>query len=213
MRGTKKDILAACSIGFMQHGIRRMSCEKLATQIGISTKTIYKYFKNKETLLDEVLSLFHEQRLEMMVTLSFGRNPVSFLFDFCRFEIESKSKVNKLFYRDLNSYYPNLADKVELSMSKNVSDALIQILEQGIRENLFRDEINPTLALEGLYILNIPLKSLKHYQNLPALPAHDKLLNIVAIYIRGLCTNVGTNTLDKHISELKTSKAIGFSVL
>jgi len=49
----KKEILQTSLKQFLKHGIRQMSIQKLVEPLGISTKTVYKYFKNKEELLEE----------------------------------------------------------------------------------------------------------------------------------------------------------------
>src|SRR5580765_1314180 len=115
---TKNDILNTCLKYFLQHGIRKMSNEKLVALLGISTKTIYKYFKNKEKLLEEVLHLYHDQKYEALQSPPPDQNAVCFLFDTWHFAIEKEPRVSKIFYQDLNYYYPKLAEKVESSISK-----------------------------------------------------------------------------------------------
>ncbi|MBS1564970.1 MAG: helix-turn-helix transcriptional regulator, partial [Bacteroidetes bacterium] len=40
---------------FMQYGIRSVSMDDIATHLGMSKKTIYQYFSDKDELVDEVL--------------------------------------------------------------------------------------------------------------------------------------------------------------
>ena len=50
---------------FLKHGIRSMTIKKLIGPMGISTKTVYKYFSSKEDLLAECLRVLyggHEQQ-------------------------------------------------------------------------------------------------------------------------------------------------------
>jgi AcrR family transcriptional regulator len=182
-----------------------MSNEKLVTLLGISTKTIYKYFKNKEKLLEEVLHLYHDQRYETLQNLPADQNVACLLFDIWRYAIETEPKVSKIFYQDLNYYYPKLANKVESSISKKFSDKFIEIIERGTDEGIFRNDIIPELVVEGIYALYVSIVRQKHYRNL-SVSLTEVLISMMAVYFRGFCTDKGIKALDKHISQFKTSQ-------
>lgn len=88
-----------------------MSVQKLIEPLGISTKTVYKYFKNKEELLEEALHLYHAQQYEMLENLSVDQNAATLFFDIWYKSIEIEYKVNKAFFHDLHYYYPELGKK------------------------------------------------------------------------------------------------------
>lgn len=73
---------------FLKHGIREMSNNKLVELLGISIKTLYKYFKNKEDLLDEVLHLHHEQRLQKVKDLSSRQNATCLFLELWQWGVE-----------------------------------------------------------------------------------------------------------------------------
>ena len=62
----KEEILQTSLKQFLKHGIREMSIQKLVEPMGISTKTVYKYFKNKEELLEEALHLHYAQQFQIL---------------------------------------------------------------------------------------------------------------------------------------------------
>lgn len=80
----KEEILRKSLKLFLKHGIRDMSNQKLVELLGISTKTIYKYFKNKEELLEEVLYLYHDKQYEMLINLPNEQNAVCLFLMFCK---------------------------------------------------------------------------------------------------------------------------------
>src|SRR3982074_1681456 len=51
----KERILTKADELFMQYGIRSVSMDDIATQLGISKKTIYQYFADKDELVDAVV--------------------------------------------------------------------------------------------------------------------------------------------------------------
>ncbi|HEY2582835.1 MAG TPA: TetR/AcrR family transcriptional regulator [Mucilaginibacter sp.] len=203
----KNDILNTCLKHFLQHGIRKMSNEKLVALLGISTKTIYKYFENKEKLLEEALHLYHDQRYEMLQNLPADQNEACLLFDMWRVAIETEPKVSELFYQDLDYYYPKLAQKVELSISKKFSDKFIEIIKRGIGTKVFRNDINPELVLEGIYALYVSVvrNQQEQFKNLSA-SSFEVVLNTMGVYFRGFCTADGIERLDQHIAQCKASQ-------
>src|SRR4029078_10891791 len=114
----KDEILQTALRQFLKYGIREMSIQKLVAPLGISTKTVYKYFENKEQLLEEALSLYYLQQYGLLQTFGNDKNVVCLLFDIWYIGIETECKVNKVFFQDLNYYYPELEKKVEATISK-----------------------------------------------------------------------------------------------
>src|SRR4051812_16015800 len=102
----KNEILQKSLQYFLKHGIREMSNNKLVELLGISTKTLYKYFKNKEDLLDAVLQLHYEERLQRIKDLPLEQNAAPLFFDLWQWGIEREYSINNAFYEDLRYYYP-----------------------------------------------------------------------------------------------------------
>ena len=66
---------------FLKFGIREMSIQKLVEPMGISTKTVYKFFKNKEELLEEALHLFYAEQYKMLEQLSAKQQTIPLFLD------------------------------------------------------------------------------------------------------------------------------------
>lgn len=119
----KKDILNTCLKYFLQHGIRKMSNDKLVALLGISTKTIYKHFKNKEKLLEDVLHLYHDQKYEMLQNLPADQNSVSILLDVWRVAIETEPGLV------LEGIYALYVSLVREQQYKNISASIFEIIQ------------------------------------------------------------------------------------
>ena len=70
----KEEIISTSLRQFLKHGIRKMTVQKLVAPIGISTKTVYKYFDDKEDLLNHCL-VKHYSELAKDFNMA-GSNPV-----------------------------------------------------------------------------------------------------------------------------------------
>lgn len=199
---TKKEILSACLGYFIRNGIWEMTNVKLATRLGISTKTLYKYFKDKEDLIARALELFFARQYEDFKALPKGESAAVILFDIWRQGFEMEFGVNKKLFRDLHHYYPDLEKKVEMQISKRFWKGFIAIINRGIGEGDIRGEIDPEAALEGISVLYLAIVRKGEFNRFGLSP--DELLcNTIVSYIRGISTEKGVRILDEHLAAWK----------
>ncbi len=203
----KNEILETSLNQFLKYGIREMSIQKLVEPLGISTKTVYKYFKNKEELLEHALHLYHAQQYKTLENLSAGQRAVPLLFDIWYNAIEITYKVNGVFFEDLMYYYPELNEKIEKAISKKYIDKFIQIIQNGIREGLFKEAIIPEVIVDSILVLYTAIareEVFKKYR----ISLYDVLSNTIVLYMRGFCTEKGIRELDEHIRTLKIPEGV-----
>lgn len=196
----KNEILQTALEQFLKFGIREMSIKKLIEPLGISTKTVYKYYKNKEELLEEVLQLLYIQQYQQVENLSAGQNVVTLLFDIWYLAIERASDVNDLFHKDLHYYYPELERKNELAIGSKFGLQFQKLIRKGIDEGAFKENILPEVAMEGIYVLYNSITRTDLFKRFNVAP-YEILLNTIVIYIRGLCTLKGIQELEEYISK------------
>ena len=60
----KDQILIKATDMFLTLGFKSVTMDEIATEMGISKKTIYKYFSNKELLIEESTQLVHKEVIE-----------------------------------------------------------------------------------------------------------------------------------------------------
>ena len=191
---------------FLKHGIRKMSNQKLVDYLGISSKTIYKHFSDREELLEQVLHLYHKEQYEMLEKLSIGQNPACLFVDIWRIAVETECKINKVFYDELHHYYPELEKKVERAIGKKFEQFFLSIIEKGIAEGFFRKEIDPEVALKSVLILHRAAVRTEQFKRFH-LSAKDLPLVTSVVYVRGMCTNQGIQALDEHIRNVQFVEA------
>jgi TetR/AcrR family transcriptional regulator, cholesterol catabolism regulator len=198
----KNEILQTALEQFLKFGIREMSIKKLIEPLGISTKTVYKYYKNKEELLEGVLQLHYDQQFHLVENLSADENVVLRLFDIWYLAIERAYDVNDLFYKDLHYYYPELEKKNELAVGAKFGLLLENLIRKGISAGVFKEGILPEVAMEGIYVLHNAIARTDLFKKFSVSP-YEILLNTIALYIRGLCTPKGIQELEEYIATRK----------
>jgi len=152
---TQKEIIIEASLQkFLEHGIKQMTIQKLIEPLGISTKTVYKYFADKEDLLMQCLFLHYSELSERFTFLEKAySNPVESILLFFYEGFKLDFGTSHLFYNDLNYYYPKLQD---LLVEKFFSKSMIKmksIVSEGIEEGFFRSELKADSVFETMIIL------------------------------------------------------------
>jgi AcrR family transcriptional regulator len=200
----KEQILHTALKQFLQFGIRDMSIQRLVETMSISTKTFYKFFKNKEQLLEEALHLFYQQQQEMWRQRSAGQNTITLFFDIWRWGADNEFRVNKVLYQDLNHYYPKLKEKIESAEGETFITQFTQIIQKGMDEGVFEASILPKVILSSITVLYLAAVRGAQFERFHV--SHfDLMLNTVAVYIRGFSTQKGIEELEQHLQAIQAT--------
>lgn len=199
----KTEILQTSLEQFLKHGIRKMSVQKLIEPLGISTKTVYKHFENKEDLVRQVLSFYYKENYRVLESRATKQNVVALLCDIWYVTIEAELKVNQTFFRDLVHYYPELNERFVATTDKVFTELFLRILQRGIDEGVLKGDIIPEVALNGMFVLYMAIVRKGYFKKFRLTPP-ELLFNTVLVYIRGMCTQNGIEELDKHVQTFRS---------
>ena len=198
----KEQILQTALSQFLKHGIREMSIQKLIEPLCISTKTVYKHFKNKEELLEQALYLHYAQQHQMLQELTADQKVVPLLLDVWYTAFEREYGITNLFFQDLHYYYPELERKIQSAVGDKFTGQFLRIIRKGISEGVFQDNINPELVTEGIYVLYDATVTTEQFKRFKVSPL-ELLLHTIVTYIRGFCTSKGIQELEVHIQRFQ----------
>ena len=94
---------------FARYGIRSITMDALAEEMGISKRTIYENFKDKDTLLTEVITFHKKKQLaDLQQILKEEQNIVDAMFSLLHESINNMKQVNPMFFHDLKKYHPQI---------------------------------------------------------------------------------------------------------
>ncbi len=128
---------------FYRYGIRSITMDEIATQLGASKKTLYQYFSDKAELVDAVIGeMIAQARKKCDNNAKESRDAIDELFSAIELVQEIFFDMNPSLIYDLEKFHPS-AFKLFLDYRNVYLYQLIQAnLERGIREELYRPEIN-----------------------------------------------------------------------
>jgi len=168
--------------------------------MGISTKTVYKYFANKEDLLKECISLQYARLFEKFAVIQNDKSsPIVKIFGMLHEGIKTDFGSNHIFYYDLNYYYPQLQDRILKKYAKPYQQLFDAFINQGIKEGYLRKDILPEVISEVTTSMYASITRTQQFKKFKLQPLVI-FQNTIEVYLRGLCTNKGLQELDKNYS-------------
>ncbi|HPB05151.1 MAG TPA: TetR/AcrR family transcriptional regulator [Prolixibacteraceae bacterium] len=177
---------------FVENGIKLVTMDMIAQSIGISKRTIYENFRDKNDLVNNFISLAmvdHKKRAYEI--LAGSKNVIEALFKFGEYNHKTMKSINPCFFDDIKKYHPDVFEKIMNNGSIRNYEITYLILKRGINEGIFRKEIDIEIA--NLFIHNSfefisKLDEEKH--------SHHKVwLSVHLPYLRGICTEKGNELL------------------
>lgn len=128
---------------FRRYGIRSVTMDEIAAQLGISKKTIYQFYTDKDQLVDAVtedeIKFSQESCIRNANTSS---NAIEELFLGMEFIELMFRNMNPSMLFDLEKYHPRGYKKFLEHKNKFLFEMIKHNLERGIAEELYRPEIN-----------------------------------------------------------------------
>ncbi|UZR97129.1 TetR/AcrR family transcriptional regulator [Chondrinema litorale] len=194
----KSKILQIALEHFLKNGLKGVSVQKLVAPIGISTKTVYKYFTSKETLIEAALYEYHKERYTELLNLIQSQKPVCAFFEVWKSAFDTEHKVNKAFFEDLHYYYPELAKRIESDVKVKFKAQFLDLIRKALLDGSFRQGLIPELVLSGIFMLYNSIIRDDQFKNSPY-TKDDILGNSIGVFIRGLCTEEGLNAIQVYM--------------
>lgn len=136
----KERILEACGKYINMYGVKRFTVDDIAKDLGISKKTIYKYFDSKDIIVSEFINLSLEDNINKTLyavnneTTIIGKLNAALLS-------HHKYELPLDILEGIQKYYPNDWKKIE--EQRNFKIKLVRdIISEGIASGQLRDDIN-----------------------------------------------------------------------
>lgn len=128
---------------FMQYGLRSVSMDDIANSLGISKKTIYQYFADKDELVDAVVDAeFTKNEGICEFDRQHSKNAVHEIFMAMDMVVEMFSTMNPSLIFDMQKYYPRAFKKFHKYKNDYLFSVIRDNVLRGISEELYRPEMN-----------------------------------------------------------------------
>jgi AcrR family transcriptional regulator len=128
---------------FMQYGLRSVSMDDIAGSLGMSKKTIYQYFADKDDLVLAVISEELERNESVCEQYQQSSiNAVHEIFLALDMVVALFSAMNPSLIHDMHKYHPKAFLKFQQYKDDYIYSTIRENMQRGIQEGLYREGIN-----------------------------------------------------------------------
>lgn len=176
----------------------------IANELGISKRTLYEVFRDKEELLETCIKSRMEKTDREIETLFSNSNDViETLMRIYARHLQEMRNVNQTLMHDLKKYHPQIYKKIEERQKTGLCN-FIPLFKKGIEQGLIRDNINWEITL---WLLKSQFKTVMGDDNhIPTdkYSTEEFCQTIIFNFIRGIATPLGSEKMDNIIEHLNT---------
>ena len=196
----KESILIKSSDMFLTHGFKSVTMDEIASEMGISKKTIYQHFSNKNSLVEAVsLYLFETISCGIDSIYELDKNPIEELFLIKDFVLKYLKDENALPIYQLQKYYSKIHKSLMAKQFEKMDDCVIGNINKGIAQGLFRTDLNVDLIVRFYFARMTSLKDVELFD--PAKFGSKLLQNTYLEYhLRGISTEKGIQKLEELLT-------------
>lgn len=192
---------------FTRYGIRSVSMDDIASSLGISKKTIYNSFSDKDELVMDIIDgEIEKMKMDCEYSVKGSENAIQEIFmTMDRIQAHQK-QMNPTVVYDLQKFHYKAFSKLMVYNNNFLLEVIRQNLIRGIKEELYRADINIELmAKYRLETVMVPFNTDLYPQDQFNLT--EVTLAIQEHFIYGLATQKGFSLIEKYKQErIKTSK-------
>ena len=202
---TKDYIIAKAQMLFYRYGIRSITMDFIASELGMSKRTLYENFTNKEALIIACLNR-DRQAQEEEIRQIFGseRNIIEKLvlcYNRIIYFINRTSRSFRLDIEHMRSKVLEEADKYRKKQFQYIRD----ILQKGVEEGLIREDLNLdiTTSLHNQQIMMFHKIKIAPEDNWD----YGEILEVYTkIFLYGIVTDKGRKVLDENYEQITQTK-------
>ena len=202
MEAKERIILEAKAL-FLKLGIRSVSMDEIAAQLGISKKTLYQHFKDKDELVDLVLvGQICNMQEEALKTVESASNAIEEIFNTMDMMVKHSRNMNPVVIFDLQKYHLSSFQKFHAYQNDFLLNIISNNLKKGVEEGFYRSDINIEI------LSKFRLATLMIGFNMEAFPS-DKFnvtevsLVVIENFLYGLATEKGYNMIESYKQKRK----------
>lgn len=186
---------------FMRFGIRSVSMDDLAREAGVSKKTIYQHYQDRNDVVASAMR-YHIDKVEYRCREIFDstENPIDQLLQVGEYIRDMTRQMNPLLLYELQKYFPQVWEIVHRHRIEFISGNIASNIRNGIEMGLYRQDLNIDIV-SRIYINLVDL--IFNEEAFPKVEFTFKELHheMILYHIHGISTPKGTQYLnEKQVS-------------
>lgn len=204
MEEKAKELLEKSGHVFMRFGIKSVTMDDIAGKLGISKKTLYQHFANKDELVQKCIGTMCARDQSVIDGIcKMDLNAIDQMFEISKFLVTMMQEMHPSIHFDLQKYHPEAWNELQQIKHKDIYRCTTENIAQGIKEGLYRDDLNiPVISKIYLSRFDVIFDG----ELFPAgeFSFTDVIWELFRYHIRGIASDEGVKYLKKKVKKERT---------
>ncbi len=142
MDSKKLEILEKATAVFLKFGIKSVTMDDMSRELGISKKTLYSHFKDKNDLVNQIIQLKidYDQSQCMCVKVD-AENAIDELFMINGYVTAMMKNIHPSVFYDLRKFHPEAMDSLHKHKWQFVKNTILENIRRGKTEGVYRNDL------------------------------------------------------------------------
>jgi len=192
---------------FWRYGIRSVTMDEIASQLGISKKTIYQFYADKDALVKDIFKgITDENKKKCTYFRGIAENAIHEQYLSSDSAQEIFSNINHSLLFDLNRFHPNVFAEFEKFKKQFLFSIIKENIVRGIKEGLFRKDIDVNIIT---WLKLEMISGVFHNEEvITGKTKPNKFENEMKdFFLHGICTEKGIGFISKYKQQRQKKSA------
>ena len=182
-------------------GFYKTTMDEVASELGMSKKTIYKFFPSKDDLVMAIAKHFMEKmKAKIIPALNSDKNAIEKLGELIKILAGASEKISNKRMEEMKKYFPEIWNEIDKFHTKMMFENISKVINQGKAEGLFIDYPTPI-------IMNVLVSSVRTIVTPDFILNNNFSMGEAALYaykvvIGGIVTDKGKKIFNKTINNI-----------
>ncbi len=183
---------------FFRFGIKHVTMDDIAKELGMSKKTIYQYFKEKDDLVNQLCLCEVKQHEKDFDELSRrAKDPIHEIMLLSDKLREMMQHINPIFFMDLQKHYPVAYNEFQRFKETCAFRNVVDNINKGITLGLYRDDLDVEFIAK-YRLSQIEMLMFGNYFTFEKISLVQSSQNLLELFVYGISTQKGHKLLDHY---------------
>lgn len=183
---------------FFKYGIKRVTMDDIAKELGMSKKTIYQFYKEKDVLVDQLcqFEMLKQEKLFKEIN-DLAKDPIHELMLISLKMSDMMQHINPIFFIDLQKYYPNAFKTFQKFKEDCAYKDILRNVKEGKKAGIYRSDINENFAARHR-LAQIDMLMFGNYFSFEELSFTKSNELLLDVFVYGICTIKGHKLINNY---------------
>jgi AcrR family transcriptional regulator len=183
---------------FFKYGIKHVTMDDIAKELGMSKKTIYQFYKEKDDLVNQLCSIeLKAQEFQFDEMNRTAKDPIHEIMMISEKMRMMMQNINPMFFLDLQKFYPSAFKRFQEFKENCAYRNVLTNIKKGIEVGAYRSDLDPEFVarLRMAQIDMLMFGNYFSYEKVSFAKTHELVLDI---FVFGICTVKGHKLFNNY---------------